>query len=145
MNDSVRPDRNDDRDWERRVLENVATAAVVEQRRARRWGVFFRFVGFAFLFGLLAATLGWLRPAELALPGRHTALVKLRGVIAPGAEASADRVIEGLRRAFGDPDTADVILRVNSPGGSAVQADIISDEIRQLREAHPKVPIYAVV
>jgi protease IV len=134
------------RGWERQTLEKVALAAVVEQRRARRWGIFFKLIGFVYLFLLLFVLLGWIsRTNEMTLPGRHTALVDLRGVIAPDSRASAELIVKGLRNAFDDSNTAGVILRINSPGGSAVQAGIISDEIKRLKKAHPDVPIYTVV
>ncbi|MCL6555599.1 MAG: S49 family peptidase [Burkholderiales bacterium] len=132
--------------WERQTLEKIALAAVTEQRRARRWGIFFKSLGFLYLFLLLAAYLGWLTPSELPAAGRkHTALVDLQGIIAPGAPASAERIIEGLNKAFKDKHTQGVILRINSPGGSPVQAGQINDEIRRLRAQYPHIPLYAVV
>lgn len=132
--------------WERQTLEKLALAAVTEQRRARRWGIFFKLLGFLYLFLVLAAILGWLTPKEIPVAGgKHTALVELQGVIAPGAAASADRVIEGLQKAFKDKRTQGVILRINSPGGSPVQAGRINDEIRRLRAQYPHIPLYAVV
>jgi protease-4 len=76
---------------------------------------------------------------------KHTALVELKGVISDKSEASADTVIEGLRNAFEDENTAGVILRANSPGGSPVQSGYIYKEIKRLRELHPDTPLYAVV
>lgn len=131
--------------WERQTLEKVALAAVTEQRRARRWGIFFKSLGFIYLFLVLFAVLGWFNQAEVPVGGKHTALVDLQGVIAPGAQASADRVIEGLQKAFKDRNTKGVILRINSPGGSPVQAGQINDEIRRLRAKYPDIPLYAVV
>jgi len=131
--------------WERNVLEKVALSAVEEQRRARRWGIFFKLLSFAWLFLLLFALLGWMAKAEVSLPGKHSAMVELDGVIAPDSRASADLIVKGLRSAFEDSDTAGVILRINSPGGSAVQAAEINDAIRGLRKEHPNIPLYAVV
>jgi protease-4 len=82
---------------------------------------------------------------DLGDSGRHTALVDIKGVIAAGSDAGADRIIGGLRAAFDSEDTAGVILRINSPGGSPVQAGYINDEIRRLREKHPETPVYAVI
>lgn len=135
-----------DDNWEKDVLEKIATEGIREQRRARRWGIFFKLLGFAYLFFLLLM----LYPSERLRPGiqpgtQHTALVNLKGIIAPGGEASADRVITGLRRAFENKDTAGVILRINSPGGSPVQSGYIYDEILRLREKYPDKPVYAVV
>ena len=131
--------------WERQTLETVALVAVTEQRRARRWGIFFKVLGFIYLFVLLFAVLGWFSQAEVHPGGKHTALVDLQGIIAPGAQASADRIIEGLQKAFKDKKTQGVILRINSPGGSPVQAGQINDEIRRLRAKYPNIPLYAVV
>ena len=137
-------DRAPGNDWERRTLEKVALAAVQEQRRARRWGIFFKSLLFIYLFVVLFLWLGWIGKKDTTT-GRHTALVELRGVIGPESNASADNVILGLQEAFKDTRTQGVILRINSPGGSPVQAGHINDEIKRLRAKHPNIPVYAVV
>jgi protease-4 len=130
--------------WERQVLEKVALAAIQEQRRARHWGVFFKLLLFVYLFALLFIGMGWIGKRD-GSPGRHTALVEVRGVIAHDSAASADAVTTGLQDAFQDKRTQGVILRINSPGGSPVQAGYINDEIRRLRAKYPNIPLYAVV
>src|SRR5271169_1071929 len=114
--------------WERGVLERLVRSVLDEQRRARRWGILFKSLGFLYLFVLLFLALGWIGAKDKALPGKHTALVELNGVIAPDSQASAERVNAGLQDAFKDGKTAGVILRVNSPGGSPVQAAQINNE-----------------
>jgi protease-4 len=130
--------------WERQALEKIALAGITEQRRARRWGVFFKMLMFVYLFALLFIGLGWFGKKESS-PGRHTALVEVQGVISPTSAASADNVMAGLQDAFKDKRTQGVILRINSPGGSPVQAGYINDEIRRLRSKYPDIPLYAVV
>ncbi|MDA8093927.1 MAG: S49 family peptidase [Betaproteobacteria bacterium] len=127
--------------WERDVLEKLVLASIKEQRRARQWSIFFRLLLFAFLFIVLFGALGWL---GTGIPvGKHTALVNLDGEI--GADqVSADRIIKGLDDAFKDKNTKGVILAINSPGGSPVQAGYINDEIWRLRRKYPKIPIYTV-
>ena len=132
-------------DWERKTLERVALAAIQEQRRARHWSVFFKLLLFIYLFGLLFIYLGWIGQKDGASSGKHTALVELRGVISPESPASADGIILGLQSAFKDKGTQGVILRINSPGGSPVQAGHINDEIKRLRAKYPNIPLYAVV
>lgn len=131
--------------WERDVLERLVFGALREQRRARRWAIFFRFVTFAWIALALVVASGWLARDARVATGKHTALVELRGVISADGEASAEDIVESLRTAFDDGNTAGIVLRVNSPGGSPVQAGIIHDEIRRLRSAHPDTPLYAVV
>jgi protease-4 len=131
--------------WERSVLEKLATSALHEQRRARRWGIFFKSLGFIYLFALLFLGFGWIGKKEPALPGKHTALVELNGVIAADSEASAEKITTGLQDAFKDKRTQGIVLRINSPGGSPVQAGYINDEIRRLRTKYPSIPLYAVV
>jgi protease IV len=131
--------------WERRLIERLVLESQLERRRARRWGIFFKLLGALYLFALL-----WLLfPAEwtekVIKSGEHTALVDIDGIIAPDMEASADKVAGGLQDAFEDPNTKGVILRINSPGGSPVQAGQINDEISRLKKKYPKVPVYAVV
>jgi protease IV len=130
--------------WEHDILEKVALAAVKEQRRARRWGIFFKLLGFAYLTLILLIVLDW-RAQDGLTSGKHTALVDVVGVIEPKGEASADRVMASLQSAFGDKNTQGVVLRINSPGGSPVQAGIIYDEIVRLRHLYPKTPMHAVV
>ena len=138
---------NDDRSssgWEREAIVNLAQAGLKEQRRARKWGIFFKLLGFAyvsiFLITILAPHF-----SSFSTTTQHTALVELAGVIADGEEASADNIVSGLRAAFENNNSAAVILRINSPGGSPVQASYINREIKRLREMHPDKPIYAVV
>ena len=141
--------------WERAVLEKVALQAIREQRRARQWGILFKLLWLVFAFLILAAVLGWIgRPDKdasasgggVGVPGaKHTAVVEVEGVIAAEGKASADRVIKGLNRAFKDHNTAGVVLKINSPGGSPVQAGRVNDEIRRLRAKYPNIPLYAVV
>lgn len=130
--------------WERDLLERLAFAAITEQRRARRWGIFFKLFFASYFIVLLIALIGdplGSRP----LSSRYTALVELDGTIEPDSPASADNVIAGLRGAFEDKATAGVILRANSPGGSPVQSAYIYDEIKRLRAKHPNTPLYGVI
>lgn len=136
----------EDGSWERGVLERVALAAIQEQRRSRRWGIFFKLATLGYLVVVLVLAMGWIGShKDGALPGKHTALVDLQGVIAADSAASADAIMSGLKDAFEDKNTQGVVLRINSPGGSPVQAGYINDEIRRLRAAHPGIPLYAVV
>ena len=125
--------------WERDVLERLALMSLTEQRRTRRWNLVFRFAWLAFAVSLAVF---WIDPQwfEPESAGPHSALVDVRGLIADEGEVSADEVVAGLRAAFEDADTAGVILRINSPGGSPVQAGYISDEIVRLRGLHPDTP-----
>jgi len=130
--------------WEKDVLTSIATEGLKEQKRTRRWGIFFKSLTFLYLFVLLIM-INQTPGDNRSTSGKHTALVELKGVIAPGSEASADNIVTALRDAYEDPDTAGVILRVNSPGGSPVQSGYIYDEILRLREMYPDTPMYAVI
>ncbi len=136
---------NLDENWERDILRDLAFATIKEQRRARRWRIFFILLFFTYLFVTLAIFVepDWLSGDEEG-GKKHTALVEVQGVIAADAQASADKIVTSLRRAFKDEKTAGVIIRINSPGGSPVQAGYINDEIRRLREKYPDIPVYAV-
>ena len=130
--------------WARDAIERLARAALDEQRRARHWGIFFKTLTFLYLFALLFIAIGWVGGKE-PIAGKHTALVALEGVIAARSEASAERINQGLQDAFADGNSAGVIVRINSPGGSPVQAGQINQEIRRLRGLHPDKPLYVVV
>ena len=129
--------------WEREVLEKLALAAVQEQRRSRHWGILFKTLGFLYLFLVLFLIAGWFGSEGVSIK-EHTALVDLQGEIASD-KASADAVIASLQSAFDDKKTKGVILRINSPGGSPVQAGQIRDEMKRLRALHPNIPLYVVV
>ncbi len=140
------PENNSpDDNWEHQVIEKLAFSALQEQRRARHWSIFFKILMYIWLFGLLLLTIGWIGKKEAPLAGKHTALVEIDGIIAPGTEGSAENITSGLQQAFKDKNTQGVILRINSPGGSPVQAGNINDEIRRLRAKYPEIPLYAVV
>lgn len=130
--------------WERRVITKLAQASLKEQKRARRWSIFFKFLVFAYItFILFMFTEPDINSAKMAK--KHTALVELQGTIADGETASADNIVSALRSAFEDEKTEGVILRINSPGGTPVQAGYIYDEILRLREKYPDTLLYAVV
>ena len=134
------------RHWERDTLEKLLLATVEEQRAARRWGIFFK-LGFLFL----ALMVLWsfndfnITGTDGELVGKHTALIEITGSIEEEGSGSADVVIPSLNKAFSDAESVAVVLRINSPGGSPVQAGIIVDEIVRLRRGFPDKPVYVVV
>ncbi len=132
------------KEW--KLIEKLVMQLGQEQRRARRWGIFFKLLTFFYLFLLL----GLFSPDRLGKMDRsagegHTALVEVNGVIAHGELASADNIVTGLREAFEDEDAKGVVLRINSPGGSPVQSGYVYDEIKRLRGEHPDTKVYAVI
>jgi protease-4 len=134
----------DQQNWERQTLEKLAFSAIREQRRARHWGIFFKMLTFVYLFIVLFIAMDWVGPGAATSTG-HTALIDIQGVIGADGDVTADNTISSLQLAFEDKHTKGVLLRINSPGGSPVQAGIINDEIKRLRKQHPKIPVYAVV
>jgi protease-4 len=138
-----------DPDWERALINRLALEHLREQRRSKRWGVIFKLLILVYLLGLLAAGVSQGLWKELEAAGEHTALVDVKGVIAPETDASADLVVSGLRDAFEASQVRGVILRINSPGGSPVQAGYINDEIHRLKQKYKQdkgkeMPVYAV-
>ncbi len=132
-----------DPNWERKTLEKLAFAALNEQRAKRRWGVFFKLLGFAYLAFILFALVEW--EGNETVADKHVAMVSLEGVIAAKGEANAEDLVSALNSAFEAPNSQAVVLRINSPGGSPVQAGMVNDEIRRLRGKYPDKPLYAVV
>jgi protease-4 len=141
MTEPQDPDKSGE--WERRTLEKLAFAALDEQKARRRWGILFKILGFAYVAVFIAAVVDW--DAESGHGERHTALINLNGVIESRGMANAENLVESLQAAFKEKKVAGIVLRINSPGGSPVQAGIINDEIRRLRAKHPETPLYAVV
>jgi protease-4 len=131
--------------WERKVLEKVALEGINEQRRTRRWGIFFKLLAFTYLFIVLAVALEWGVGDKHGEGKTHTALINLVGVIQAKGDANAEDINSALQAAFDDKGTAGVAMRINSPGGSPVQAGMINDEIRRLRAKHADIPFYVVV
>ena len=129
--------------WERATLEKLAFATLAEQRSARRWKIFFRLAWLLLIAAVAFAALRQASPsASKSAP--HTAVVDIKGEIAADAEASAEFVVAAMRSALEDEGSQALVLLINSPGGSPVQAGIINDEIIRLKAKHNK-PIYAVV
>ncbi len=132
--------------WERSVLEKLAFDALTEQRTSRRWKTGIAIAWLLLLFLSLFALLGWFGgKRDGSALQKHTALVELKGVISTESKASADKIISSLQHAFKDKNTQGVVLRINSPGGSPVQAGYINDEIKRLRAKYKEIPLYVVV
>lgn len=131
--------------WERRLIEQVVNSSLIENRRARRWKIFFQFIAIIYVLLIFAVML----PDQIYelwnIANPHTSLVEVEGVIAADAKATADNIVKGLRSAFEDSQTKGIILRINSPGGSPVQAGYVYDEIIRLRGKYKNIPLYAVI
>jgi len=144
INPQTKTAQAEDNQWQRDVIERLASSALTEQRTARRWGVFFKSLTFAYLAVLLLMGLGVFSEGAKKFDA-HTALIDISGVIEAGGDVNADAVMNSLHDAYENKGTKGIILRINSPGGSPVQAGIINDEIRRQKKLHPKIPVYAVV
>ena len=133
--------------FEQALVNRIAREFLAEQRRARRWNIAFRlFIVLIVLTFLWVYLIGRsdISPGTLKT-GKHTALIEVQGIIAPGEQAGADYVSASLRAAYEDGNTAGIIIRINSPGGSPVQAGQVNDEINRLKTEHPDIPVFAVI
>ncbi len=130
-----------------KVLEKVALEGIQEQRRTRRWGIFFKIAflvwGILLLIGFVGSIAG--QGKILTSSKEFTAVVDVKGVIMDGSDAGFTSVASALKDAFDDPRTKGVVLRINSPGGSAVQSAMIYDEVKRLKKEHEDIPVYAVI
>ncbi len=129
--------------WERKVIEDLAFAALKEQRKARRWGYVFKGFFVLYLVAILVMMTSSKELSSVTTP--HTALIDINGVIAADAEANADTIVTGIRDAYESQAAKALILRLNTPGGSPVQAGIINDELKRLQATRPDFPVYAVI
>lgn len=131
--------------WERSMLERITMEGLREQRRARRWGIFFKLLVAVYIVGLFFVPKGylWFQDTADDKPA-HVAVVEVNGQIAPGSPASAENLNEILRSAFSAENSEAVMLKINSPGGSPVQAGMVYDEINRLKNAYPEKTVYAV-
>jgi protease-4 len=136
---------NSNQNWERQALEHLLLENLKETRKARRWRAVFRVLTLIIFVGAILAIF------DLSLPGRgmgvekHTALVTLEGEISSSSLANALDINSSLTAAFENENSAGVLLRINSPGGSPVQAGMMNDEIHRLRKLYPSKPFYVVV
>jgi len=140
------PDNSGKEDWRQDVLNRLAFTALNDQRRARRWSNLFKAVTLVYVGIFLYMT--YSTPNEWESAGKnekHTALVELEGVISSSSVANADSIVGSLRQAFKQKNSVAVILRINSPGGSPVQAAYMYDEIKRLRQKYPEKKLYVVI
>ncbi len=134
----------DDPHWERALIQKMALEFLREQRRRARWGLFFKLAGLTYVVVILVMVYSDGLSEVSGTESAHTALVEVKGLISADTEASADHVITALRKAFEAKHAKGIIIRINSPGGSPVQAGYINDEIHRLKAEHPDKPVYAV-
>ncbi len=132
--------------WEREAIEKLAFAAIDEQRKTRRWSIFFKSLMFIYLAVVLGIGMYPSLKSSFSSDSEagHTAIINISGVIAEDKSANANAIISALRSAVKDENTKGIILHVNSPGGSPVQSSYIFNEIRKIKSEHPEMPIYAV-
>ncbi|MCX8048846.1 MAG: signal peptide peptidase SppA [Methylohalobius sp.] len=130
--------------WEREVLEKLLLEGIAEQRRARRWNIFFKLLFFIYL---VVVTLSLAQPwTEVVRPaGEITAKVEVKGILLEDAQANAEALVQGIKQAASDPHAKGILLEMNSPGGSPVQAAYVYEAIRRIKRQKPKLPIVAVV
>jgi len=137
---------SENQNWERTLLEQLASSALIEQRRGRRWKIFFR-LAWLLVFAAIVGSVLWSNEdksvSRLTSSG-HTAVLQLNGVI-DSENNTADKLIQGLSDAYSDKGTRGIIIRANSPGGSPVMSGMVYDEIRRQKTLHPQIPVLVVV
>lgn len=143
--DRVPESREDSKEW--RLIEKTMMSMQAEQKRSRRWGILFKSLTLLYLFGLLFTFQSPFGSDDLTpgASGPHTALVDIEGAIVQGQDASADHLVTALEEAFASEQSKGVILRINSPGGSPVQADYVYQAINRLRDEYPEKKVHAVI
>lgn len=143
MNEPQRPN-DDSKEW--KLIEKALMQGQAEQKRSRRWGIFFKLLTFAYLIALLVVLNTPFSDMDVPdVTGPYAAVVDVNGVIAQSEQANADVLIDSIQAAFKDSQAAGLILRINSPGGSPVQSGYVFDEIRRQKALKPDFPVYAVI
>jgi protease-4 len=138
-------ENNPNPNWERQALEHLLLESLKETRKARRWKAVLRVLTLLVIVGALLAIFDFHLPGKGMGVEKHTALVTLEGEISSSSMANAMDINSSLLAAFENESSAGVVMRINSPGGSPVQAGMINDEIHRLRKLYPKKPFYVVV
>jgi protease IV len=141
----TQPSESQRPNFEQKILEKVLLATVEEQRRARRWSIFFKLAVLVYIAGAVIVSQSPFNNLFDKEADEKTAVIDVAGLIAPGQPASADNIIEALKDASADKKVKGIILRMNSPGGSPVQSDNIFETIRKIKKEKPELPIIAVV
>ena len=136
-------DKNEE-NWGNKALEKISQVAFSEQRKTRRWGIFFKLATLTYLSILLYIFISSSQNTNSAM-GDFTAVIHINGPISSESEANAKDFKRNLNDAYSNPGTKGIILAINSPGGSPAQAGIMNDEIKRLKGQHPQIPIYSVV
>lgn len=131
--------------WERKAIQTVLLEHLKEQRRARRWGIFFKLVMIVLIGIFIYESFRKDLPQKALSVQNHTALIKIEGEIGPELKASADKIREALKKVYKNPHVKGVILRINSPGGTPVQARQIYDDIQMYRKKYPQIKVYAAI
>jgi protease-4 len=136
---------NANQNWERQALEHLLLENLKEARKARRWKAVFRVLTLIVFVGVILAIFDFEVPGGRMGTEKHTALVSLEGEISSSSMANALDINSSLTAAFENEQSVGVVLRINSPGGSPVQAGMINDEIARLRKLYPNKPLHVVV
>jgi protease-4 len=136
---------NSNQNWERQALEHLLFENLKETRKTRRWKAIFRILTLVVFVGAILAIFDFHLPGRGMGIEKHTALVTLEGEISSSSMANALDINSSLTAAFENENSAGVVLRINSPGGSPVQAGMINDEIHRLRKLYPSKPFYVVI
>lgn len=135
---------DNDPKWERQLIEKLASASLLEQKRTRQWRIFFRLTWLGIFISLFVFLFMQSEQDTMALGGSHTAVIDLNGVIDNESNITG-KLIEGLELAYADKNTKGIIIRANSPGGSPVLSGMANDEIRRLKKLHPAIPLHIAV
>ena len=143
--DQNQAEQSGQQQWERQALEHLLLENLKEARKARRWRAVFRVLTLIVLVGIIISIFGFPIPGGSMANAKHTALVTIQGEISPSSMANALDINSSLVSAFENENSVGVVLQINSPGGSPVQAGMINDEVRRLRTLYPSKPLYVVV
>lgn len=132
-------------EWEQNVFASVLMKSIDEQKKARRWGIFFKIAFLLYILFITVMIFSKPKSDVLDYHKPHTALVDIKGVIAADDEASGDAIAYALRQAFEATNSKGIILRINSPGGSPVQSAYVYDEVMRLKAKYPEKKVYSVI
>lgn len=133
---------NSTKEW--KLIEKVVTGLQDEQRKSRRWGIFFKLATLCYVLFIVVMIGKAADGAGVVSEGPYAAVIEVNGVIAASESASADNIMTSLRDAFDDEQVLGIVLRINSPGGSPVQSGYVFDEIKRLKQIRD-IPVYAVI
>lgn len=126
------------------LLNQMVFQYMRDQKRQRFWRVVKHFIGLIILGWLIYVLFYQNTDEALKKAKPHVGVIDIMGEIDEQKAASADNLMKGLKKAYANKNLKALVLRINSPGGSPVQADYMFNTLRFFQNKYKDIKVYAV-